>query len=196
MEDPVSLETKRLAYFAVFHVLNRSTSNSGGSGGAGSEVGQSEGFFGKYETKTNTEICLQACVLKILERHAIVFNSMMKRLNIDRSVDFKQGFYEIALELFKDVVSWSKIVALFAFGARVGQYCRDNDLSEIVEDIAFNLADFANQRITPFVREEGGWATLCKVFPQDENYENKIWRGLLIVGIGLTLLTLVVLSRK
>ena len=86
----------------------------------------------------------------------------MKRLNIDRSVDFKQGFYEIALELFKDVVSWSKIVALFAFGARVGQYCRDNDLSEIVEDIAFNLADFANQRITPFVREEGGWVSCIR----------------------------------
>ena len=168
MEDQVSLETKRLAYFAVFHVLNRSSNSGSGSGSAGSDGGPSQGLFGKYGTKTNTatELCLQACVMKMLERHAIVFNSMMKRLNIDRSVDFKQGFYEIALELFKDVVSWSKIVALFAFGARVGQYCRENDLSEIVEDIAFNLADFANERITPFVREEGGWVS-CFILKQD-----------------------------
>ena len=48
----------------------------------------------------------------------MVFGGMMVRLNIDRTIDFRRGFTEVAEELFRDAVSWSKIVALFAFGAR------------------------------------------------------------------------------
>ena len=63
----------------------------------------------------------------MLDRHSIVFNGMMNRLHVDRSVDFRQGFNEIAQELFKDDVTWSKIVAFFAFGAKLGQV----DMSKI-----------------------------------------------------------------
>ena len=132
----------------------------------------------------------------MLERHSIVFNGMMSRLNVDRSVDFQQGFYEIAQELFKDAVSWPKIVALFAFGARLGQFCRENDLEDLVEDIAANLATFANEKISPFVRAEGGWSTLCQVFPPEQDYESQIWKGLMLVGVGLTAATLFMLSKR
>ena len=89
----------------------------------------------------------------------MVFTAMMQRLNIDRSVNFSQGFRDIAEELFKDAVSWSKIVALFAFGARLGQYCRANDMEDLVEEVALSLAAFAKERITPFIHEEGGWVS-------------------------------------
>lgn len=72
------------------------------------------------EEQSEAEACLRSCVGKMLERHSMVFGGMMYRLNIDRAVDFRQGFTEVAEELFRDAVSWSKIVALFAFGARCG----------------------------------------------------------------------------
>ena len=142
-DDKVAAETQRLAYFAVCRALSPSHGAAASSG-------------------SSTEACLRVCVVRMLDRHAIVFNGMMTRLNIDRSVNFRQGFYEIAQELFKDAVSWSKIVALFAFGARLGQHCRDNGLEDLIEDIAGNLAAFANERIAPFVREEGGWVSSPK----------------------------------
>ena len=89
----------------------------------------------------------------------MVFTGMMQRLNIDRSVNFSQGFRDIAEELFKDAVSWSKIVALFAFGSRLGQHCRANNMEDLVEEVALSLADFAKERITPFIQEEGGWVS-------------------------------------
>ena len=89
----------------------------------------------------------------------MVFTGMMQRLNIDRSVNFNQGFRDIAEELFKDAVSWSKIVALFAFGARLGQHCRANNMEDLVEEVALSLAAFAKERITPFIHEEGGWVS-------------------------------------
>jgi hypothetical protein len=139
--DPVMAETDRLAHFAVFHALESS----------------SRGFF----KSSQTEVCLKSCVEKMLERHSMVFGGMMVRLNIDREVNFREGFSEVAEELFRDAVSWSKIVALFAFGARLGQHCRQNEMGDLVEEVASSLASFARERITPFVREEGGWVSNC-----------------------------------
>ena len=117
--------------------------------------------------------------------------------------------------MFKDAVSWSKIVALFAFGARLGQHCRANNMEDLVEEVALSLADFAKERITPFIQDEGGWvsfelvslqsvmltvlilqAQLCVVFPEEEDYETKVWQGLILVGLGLTLATLLMFIRR
>jgi len=137
--DPIMAETDRLAYFAVFHALDNNSRSL-------------------FKTSA-TEICLKNCVAKMLERHSMVFGGMMVRLNIDREVNFREGFSEVAEELFKDAVSWSKIVALFAFGARLGQHCRQKGLEDLVEEVASSLSGFARERITPFVREEGGWVS-------------------------------------
>eukprot|EP00092_Neocalanus_flemingeri_P015487 GFUD01016764.1.p1 GENE.GFUD01016764.1~~GFUD01016764.1.p1 ORF type:complete len:195 (+),score=46.59 GFUD01016764.1:204-788(+) len=174
--DPVMAETDKLAHFAVFHALDSSRSS----------------FF----KTSQTEVCLQKCVEKMLERHSMVFGGMMVRLNIDREVNFREGFSEVAEELFRDAVSWSKIVALFAFGARLGQHCRQKGMGDLVEEVASSLASFARERITPFVREEGGWSRLCSVFPIEEDYESQVWQGLVLVGVGLTLATLVMVGRR
>ena len=95
LEDRVVLETDRLARRIVMEDVR------------------------EVEQISQAEVCLRHCVDKMLERHSRVFGGMMVRLNIDRTIDFRQGFAEVAEELFRDAVSWSKIVALFAFGARL-----------------------------------------------------------------------------
>merc|ERR1712059_142392 len=107
-----------------------------------------------------------------------------------RDVDFRQGFTEVAEELFRDAVSWSKIVALFAFGARLGQHCRE---SPGLEDL---VTEVAASRLTPFVREQGGWDTLCTVFPVERDVESQLWRGLLVLGLSLGLATAFLAGRK
>jgi len=175
MEDMVVQETDRLAWRIVME-----------------EVAQE-----MEQSPSQAEICLRHCVGKMLERHSMVFGGMMVRLNIDRTIDFRRGFTEVAEELFRDAVSWSKIVALFAFGARLGQHCRETGLEELTEEVASSLAFFARERITPFIREQGGWETLCQVFPFDpEDPESRVWRGLLVVGITLAILTLFLAARS
>merc|ERR1719376_1559792 len=174
VEDMVVQETDRLAWRIVMEEVQQ-------------EMEQSP---------SQAEICLRHCVGKMLERHSMVFGGMMVPLNIDRTIDFRRGFTEVAEELFRDAVSWSKIVALFAFGARLGQHCRETGLEELTEEVASSLAFFARERITPFIREQGGWETLCQVFPFDpEDPESRVWRGLLLVGVTLVILTLFLAAR-
>merc|ERR1712088_144262 len=112
----------------------------------------------EVEQISQAEICLRHCVGKMLERHSMVFGGMMVRLNIDRTIDFRQG---------------------------------------LTEEVAGSLAFFARERITPFIREQGGWETLCQVFPFDpEDPESRVWRGLLLVGLTLAVLTLFLAARR
>jgi len=170
--DHVREETERLAQFAVFHAL------------------EPPPWFGVSQT----ELCLRNCMAKMLDRHSMVFGGMMVRLNIDRDVDFKEGFREVAEELFKDAITWSKIVALFAFGARLAQHCRETPLlCSLVEDVAESLSEYAANTVTDFVREEGGWETLCTVFPPERDLETQLWQGLgglaVLLGVASIFLT-------
>ena len=104
--------------------------------------------------------CMRHCVTKMLDRHSLVFNGMMSRLKIDRNSDLKLGFNQLAEELFVERnVTWAKIVALFAFGARLAQHCSRNGLGDLVFDIATLLSQYAVDKLTPFLREHGGWVS-------------------------------------
>ncbi len=70
--------------------------------------------------RTATEASLAVCIRRMHVKHALLFRSMMVRLRIHPQVDFDAGFAELAADLFGDEVNWSKIVALYAFGARLG----------------------------------------------------------------------------
>ncbi len=109
--------------------------------------------------------CLRHSVMKMLERHSIVFNGMMSRLSIDRNSDLKIGFNQLAEELFvAREVTWGKIIALFAFGARLAQHCSQNNLGDMVFDIATLLAQYAVDKLTPFLRDHGGWVRILLSF--------------------------------
>ena len=70
--------------------------------------------------------------------------------------------------------------------SRLAQHCNDNGLDDLVFDIAGLLAAFAVRRLTPFLRENGGWRTLCDAFPMQKNYEATMWTSLLVTGLCLT----------
>ena len=89
--------------------------------------------------------CLRACVGKMLDNHSIVFNKMMSRLELsadDEAADVELGFNAMAEELFaRNEVSWGKIVALFAFGARLAQhYCSPSQGPPARSDMIFGIA--------------------------------------------------------
>ena len=63
---------------------------------------------------------------------------------------------------FSPQVSWSKVVALFAFAARLAAFCREHESrigADRVFDVAYVLAQFAVERLTPFLKRNGGWVS-------------------------------------
>jgi len=190
LKDPMVWETQKLAFDIIFYTT------------------------GKRSNKPSGDVmrCLRNSVAKMLDNHHIVFNGMMSRLKVNRDCDIERGFTTLAEELFTATVgdnstsgipsssgpypngpaaipsgvSWGKVIALYAFGARLALHCTAKGLDDMVLDIASSLAHFAVRKLTPFLRAHGGWATLCDAFPQQNDYEAKVWTSLLVTGVGLT----------
>ena len=107
----IAEDTQALARFAVRCSLGGSISDGG-----------AKSFRRPMAPRTRTEHCLAASIRRMHDKHALLFGSMMTRLHISRRVDFYQGFTELAGDLFgEEEVNWAKVVALYAFGARLGR---------------------------------------------------------------------------
>ena len=77
--DPLASETERLAFDIIFYTLGRRT------GRASDDIAR----------------CLRTSVDRMLDKHALVFNSMVGRLRLNRSSDLRQGFLDLSDELFQ-----------------------------------------------------------------------------------------------
>ena len=106
--------------------------------------------------------CLRQCVSQMLENHSIIFNRIISRIDLDQNTDFQKGFYVVSEELFQgQVLTWGRIVSLFAYGARLAQHCVENDMSNMVIDVVSSLSHVAVDKLTPFLKDHGGWVRIC-----------------------------------
>ncbi|PSN42676.1 hypothetical protein C0J52_06958 [Blattella germanica] len=134
-------------------------------------------------------ICMRECVTKVLDKHEILFNSFVSRLNGAEGIS-EDVFLTIANELFMEGgVTWSRIIALYALAGRLAIYCHTNNrlMLNIGCKIPQSMVPCITSKIAPFVRKNGGWIRLCEEFPIKEDMTNKIWLCLLVTGAGLGL---------
>ncbi|KAK3875273.1 hypothetical protein Pcinc_019871 [Petrolisthes cinctipes] len=149
------------------------------------------------DTKDPTEATLLRCVRLMMSRHEILLKGMMKRLGVTRETGYVT-FVGMANQLFeidaegKVMVTWGRIIALYAFGARLAMYCQEKEIKDFCGTIAFFLGTYAAEVVTPFVIKSGGWTRLNEEFPAGDDLENKAlkfltWTFLTWTAIGLGL---------
>ena len=144
-KDPVACETEKLTFDIVYFNLGK-----------------------RSASPSDDEVvkCLRNCVQLIMEKHSYTLNGMMSRIHLDERTDLQSGFAELSDEIFGSgtQVSWSRIVTFFAFGARLAQYCVEHQMNELVIDVVAIMSSLAVDRLTPFVRDHGGWVSGCLHF--------------------------------
>ncbi|CAG7816681.1 unnamed protein product [Allacma fusca] len=186
-QDPVTARGLQLSYLVVQELaLERCIPSS-----ARDEV---------YESLCNS-------VYEILDKHLVVFNGMINRIQVTNYFMFST----VANELFEanannevgdyDLrITWGRIVSLFAFAVRLAREYRDSP--DRVDEVIRFLASYVTKHVIPFVRDSGGWASLVEQFPagdMDSQMRRAIlWSGLcsLVCDIFCFPLTLCTLSFK
>jgi BCL2-like 1 (apoptosis regulator Bcl-X) len=101
--------------------------------------------------------CLRNSVVEILEKHAILFTSFAKRLahTPDRT---SEAFLAVSDQLFLNgSVTWSRIIALYAFAGRLALYFQENNMHKLAESVPQNMTQSIARKVAPFVRRSGGW---------------------------------------
>ena len=107
-----------------------------------------------YQKHANT---LKRTVNELSHRHAILLNSMVKKLEINRN-NMKDVFEDVADEIFIDnVYNWGRLVSLYAFGGRLAKYCLDNNITDDVETVAEFVGNYVSSNLAWWIHKSGGW---------------------------------------
>lgn len=137
-DDPVVLRAYSLASFIVDNVTKQ------------------------VKPKGKMEETLLRNVNHLLTKHSITFRAMMNRLNINKESGY-YTFVTVANELFendKKNITWSRIIALFAFGAQLALYCKEKGFAEYASNIGAFMGKYVADTLGPFVKEKGGWVSI------------------------------------
>ncbi|ESO88195.1 hypothetical protein LOTGIDRAFT_234736 [Lottia gigantea] len=155
--------------------------------------------FGADETKKATnKYCktMRRTVKEISERHDISFKGMVNKLKVEESGRTFETFVNVADEIFDDgQINWGRIVAVYAFAARLANYCRQKDLNDCPEKVSLYAGKYVGSKLGKWILDHGGWDAFVEFFPDHGEFEEKVWKGLLFTAVGLGALATVVASR-
>jgi len=109
---------------------------------------------------TRTAAILRRLSDELEDRHSVVLSNMCNRLNVVNGTT-QTKFVQVADEVFRDGVNWGRIVAIFAFGAKLAQYCMQNGLQEDVDEIILWVGNYISS-LSQWIYSNGGWVSLSK----------------------------------
>lgn len=89
------------------------------------------------------------------------FQDMINQLNLDSASAYK-SFAEVARRLFRNGITWHRIVALLCFGYEIAMHVLRNGLAgTYMRKIYQLIVDFiVNERIAAWIAQHGGWVRL------------------------------------
>lgn len=91
----------------------------------------------------------------IEQRNPDLLEQLCSKLNFSKETGYS-SFSEIAREVFSDGrINWGRIVVLFAFCAKLGKYCNENNMNDQVENITEWTARFVAG--LGWIESQGGW---------------------------------------
>nr|CAD7445806.1 unnamed protein product [Timema bartmani]CAD7459918.1 unnamed protein product [Timema tahoe] len=132
-------------------------------------------------------LCVRNCVVEMLDKHNILFNSMVDNLKVTPETGYGV-ITSVADQLFcNGEINWGRIITFYAFAGCLALYCQKKNMHKLARRIPRLMDDTIEKQIVPFVKYTGGWERLCREFPLKEDVDGKVWRGLLITGTGLAL---------
>jgi hypothetical protein len=88
-------------------------------------------------------------------RNPDLLERLCSKLNFSKETGYS-SFCEIAKEVFGDgIINWGRIAVLFAFCAKLGKYCNENNMSDEIENITQWTATFVTE--LGWIESQGGW---------------------------------------
>ena len=116
-------------------------------------------------------------VYQMLNKHNILFTSMVNRLNVVPDTAY-EAFMGVADELFLNgVITWARIVCLFAFMGRLALWARDRKMYALKSKLPLYVSRYIGEEITHFIKGYGGWVSIRKILTKDCLCAPSIFQG-------------------
>lgn len=117
------------------------------------------------------------------DSHSAVLSNMCNRLNVLNGTA-RAKFVQVADEVFRDGINWGRIVAVYAFGGKLAQYCMRNGLEGDVAEIILWLGNYISS-LSSWIQAQGGWASFEKTFGDALEQREKLWwKKICLAAVG------------
>lgn len=104
-------------------------------------------------------------VHQMLNKHSILFTSMVNRLNVVPDTAY-EAFMAVADELFfNGGITWARILCLYAFMGRLALWARDRRMYALKKKLPSYVSRYVSEEIAHFIKGYGGWVSLMRFFP-------------------------------
>ena len=104
---------------------------------------------------------LRRTVDEVSQKHEIVFNSIVKKLQPLTTDTLPQTFLNVVEEMFRDSnYNWGRIVSVYAFGATLAKHFAENNKNkEFLDKIAEYLGLYVSSKMGRWILQQGGWVS-------------------------------------
>jgi len=141
-------------------------------------------------------ITLRRTVDELSEKHEMVFNSIVKKLQPLTRDTAVQTFFNVMDEMFRDCsYNWGRVVSVYTFGGRLAKHFVETDAPDFVDNVVDCLGTFVSDKLCKWIQQQGGWDAFDAYFPERTNMENVIWKSLVMTAFGLGALATMVAVR-
>lgn len=132
---------------------------------------------------SRTALILRRLTDGLEDSHSAVLANMCNRLNV-LSGTARSKFVQVADEVFRDGINWGRIVAVYAFGAKLSQYCMRNGLEEDVAEVVLWLGNYISG-LSAWIQAQGGWPSFDKTFGDALEEREKVWwKKICLAAVG------------
>lgn len=101
-----------------------------------------------------------------------LYNNVSKQLKVKLRSEAIVGdiFRNFGRELFRDGVTWGRIVSLFAFAAAISTDCITQGRPELVKSVLSCVRLYVLDHLAVWIRRQGGWVRKCIGLSWQFNY--------------------------
>lgn len=95
-----------------------------------------------------------------------LYNNVSKQLKVKLRSEVIVGdiFRNFGRELFREGVTWGRIVALFAFAAAISADCITQGRPELVKNVLSCVRLYVLDHLAVWIRSQGGWVDISETF--------------------------------
>ena len=146
---------------------------------------------------------LRRTVKEVSDRHNLVFKGIVNRFKPNEASTLPT-FVIVADKIFEDgQVNWGRIVAVYAFATHLVKHYEDTNRHKATESRTENLTHFQDKigsfvgkyvayKLGQWILYHGGWDSFVEYFPEHDEFEKRMWKGVLFTTIGFVTLATVV----
>ena len=107
---------------------------------------------------------LRRTVNEIMEKHEILFKSIVNKLDIDEKNGYST-FVNVVEEMFQDsAINWGRLVSVYAFAASLAKFARSKGMADKYVDNIIELSgNYVANKLGKWILSQGGWVSLAIV---------------------------------